>query len=763
MSSRPDHRESRSRGGLTPRDFVRISGNSSDPGAPTETGFVGSSPVAPGIPTTGAIRVRSQQRQPAGTDVLVKPLWVVLRVLLPLVVSVQGTATAEPEPQEWVRRYAAYLPGTERRDESNPKTVVAVRILTRTPGGFAPVPGATAKYYTTCADPTRLRPDLLASATTDKHGFAYLVGPAPDGDHWLFEAQGLGIVYEFQRFETFTQHQVILPPAVRRHIRIVDLHGHPVRGAPVELYLGCPHSPAARTATTNNNGEILFEGLGSPLDGYLWVQSEGIVFGRYELPPHRFLGQSLPTVVALPGVSARGTVVDPSGKPLGGIILRELSDMRGPVTKTDANGEFVLHGLAEDEGFKLYAPDLPFGWRPSATVQHFDPGVKLRVTLRRDRPVVHGDGEARHTLDVCLTGVASEDERLPKQLSVPLRASRLTDGFTVRAVSDRFWSDQKDARVRVSLSLPPGEYRIVAGGGYSRWNAVERTITFPEAARQGLRTQLCRRQRAPLLPEQQLEVEEARAPHHVLRFRLRDPGGRALPPIWARLAAGEGTTAAEALPDGWCQIRTRVVGPSALLIGDPQHFGSHGDISVPLNLPADKPRVLILGDIAIPSRDADKDAEEPVRRTMRILKPDGSPFGPGEVSLVDWLDDVECAYEDGLLSWPRDSSPIEARVWVDGWLSMALILKRDSPSQTRFPAGRLTGQIRGSDGKPVAAVLYVDWRRYEFNDGRIDVRGMPTGGYTLILGAAGHLGEIRRIHLKEDEVRPFSITLPPRH
>jgi hypothetical protein len=80
----------------------------------------------------------------------------------------------------------------------------------------------------------------------------------------------------------------------------------------------------------------------------------------------------------------------------------------------------------------------------------------------------------------------------------------------------------------------------------------------------------------------------------------------------------------------------------------------------------------------------------------------------------------------------------------------------------RLPAGRITGVVRDSVGKPVEAVIYVDSYRFDAPAGRIDIRALPPGPRLVIAGAPGHLTETRRIVLKDGESRAIEVRLGPR-
>ena len=90
-----------------------------------------------------------------------------------------------------------------------------------------------------------------------------------------------------------------------------------------------------------------------------------------------------------------------------------------------------------------------------------------------------------------------------------------------------------------------------------------------------------------------------------------------------------------------------------------------------------------------------------------------------------------------------------------------LTIDPEGPTDIRLSGGRIRGQVRSADG-PVPAVVYLDHQRFEFPGGRVDIRGVPAGPHFMIVGAKGHLGEVRRIVMGENEEREVQIELPKR-
>ena len=65
--------------------------------------------------------------------------------------------------------------------------------------------------------------------------------------------------------------------------------------------------------------------------------------GTYFLPPDGG------TIATDPGLAIRGTVVDPEGKPVEGVVVTSVQSPRGPTAVTDGKGRFRLDGV-EPEG-----------------------------------------------------------------------------------------------------------------------------------------------------------------------------------------------------------------------------------------------------------------------------------------------------------------------------------------------------------------------------------------------------------------------------
>jgi hypothetical protein len=735
------------------------------------------------------------------------------RAVLVLLVTclLLGPSPARSEDDEWVRPYEAFLPGTEPTDERGRKTVVSLRVLDEL--GTTPVAGARVAVYEECGGPEVLRPALLAEVLGDECGFANVVGPLPTGQKWHVDAPGYGIAYEFGDFESFDEEEIRLDRAVDHRFRVLDPYGRPLVGAPVELYLGCPHSPAAREGVTDGNGEILLSGIAGPW-GHLWIRAEGVWCGPYDVP-ERHLGQDMPVLATDPGRSARGVVVDEDGEPLPGVIVRALGYRRGPVTTTDGQGRFALHGIWWRTAVGFFRKDMPFGNRPSATVERFEQDVPLRVVLKRDRITALADGEPRHVADVV---VVRKDEFYGER-NVEVRLVRLSDGLSLSGVTGRNWIAGGDEMGRVAFHVPAGRYRISTGGLFRMEREVVMTADLPRVGGSAVRLVLG--------GEQSVVVVRGISDDGDTSVELRTPGGtRELRPTKGRASAyvagdvpasvlvrgrrdrlfpvpsATGETRVVTLPpdpptvivfravgpdgrpvseghgeidvygdrapfgpDGWTEIRTWEAGPRELELHalDPDLEL----VSIPIDLPF-TPERIELGEIRLSA--FSEDEENAPLRSARLLTAEGEPV-PDDVFYVGrvrgaGLDDV-LRIEGGRIRWRPSPTPITVRLrgdpWSGGpWYPMEIVLSNETPAEIRLPGGRLTGTVRDTSGRPLSAALYVGTVSFQVKEGRLDVRGLRAGPHVVVLGARGHRGEVRRIVLTKGEARALDVVLPPR-
>ncbi len=695
---------------------------------------------------------------------------------------------AEPDA-EWSRPYATVLPGCEPVDAFGQRSVVAVRLVRGTGGGLVPMPGGTVCFFT--EEPLGAR--RLGSAVTDEFGFANLPRPedAEECAHWLFEGPGAGYRHEFSPFDGLDAWNLDLPGGADRRYRVLDPVGAPLAGARVEVFLGCPHAPAARIGVTGPDGVVdlpnLPEGAGD-----FWIVAPGVRPGPY-WPEEQRVGRGPPEILTEPGRTAAGVVLDERGAPLAGVVVRRIGYDRGPQARTDAAGRFTLAGLADGDPVGFFLPGTPFTDRAALVLSDFSEDVPLRVVLPAGRPGGLAAGEARHPVDLRTVrslparfADGSEGLSWHGENGIAVHLTRLADGYTVSGVTGRASPYSCDLGT-LRLEVPAGEYRIVAGGGFDRFAAVTLTAGLPAPDGAPLEIRLGEEQpslevtglpegaravalhlpgAARPLPERAADIRlPADSPAAVLVTSDRWDGtvllpvppardGRrevvfpALPVNRIRFRAEEGgpvyldsaEVPAVRLADGTLEVSTMLAGPRWIGVADTLRR---------VILPEDVPGIVDLGTVA------------PVERVVRILSPGGAPATADEVRVLIGEESEVDLREDGTVGVPLPGEPVTLTLLTAG-LPHSVIVTPDGPSEIRLPAGRIAGEVRDPGGEPLPAVVYVDGYRFEAEEGRFDIGGAAAGPHVVIVGAEGRIGEVRRIVLADGESRSLVFALPPR-
>ncbi|MBN2489375.1 MAG: carboxypeptidase regulatory-like domain-containing protein [Planctomycetes bacterium] len=721
------------------------------------------------------------------------------RVATAILLLLAATTLLGParEEEESVTPYLPYLPGTEPLDDSGARLLGAIFVAEAPrPGSVRPIAGARVQGFTEDGRPVAITSRLVSEATTDEFGIANVPnGPEP-ADHWLIDAAGFGVVHHFGNLESFDVQPFLLRVTGDRRLRVLDPFGEPLAGARVELLLGCPHSPAARVATTDREGLAVLADVSD--EGWeLWILADGIAPGPYGLPATPCAGEP-PALLTGYGATARGLVVNAAGEPLAGVVVRELDYPRGPVTTTDAKGRFVLAGLSGSTPIGLFAPDEPFGDRPGSVVRTFAEDVPLRITLRDDRPTSLADGEPRYRVDVVVSeryavekgGLTTEETHA---VQAPIRLVRLDDGLTFRILHRE-----------LPLEIPPGPYRVTAGGGFSEYAPVSVDARLPLAGGAPLEITVQDRQpwlrieADPGLAAAMAELRipggtrELRSPHHpgliqlpaaaravlvveeprtlvfpvppstgevrvakcvlpeptVILLRVRDAAGK---PLAAEVSTWPDVDEPIGIADdGRVRIETRAAGSVTLHIRAPHHVEREVELVLP-----DRTARIDLGEIVL-ERDpsptsrlrAVTAAGEPAAGAVFVVE--GIPGGPAETDA------------EGLAEVSLPPAPVEAEIRVEGSLPLPVTLSRDGPTDFRLPGGSLSLRIRNAGAEPLDAVVYLDSHAFECSGGELVIRGLTAGPHTLLVGARGYVGEVRRLSLAQDEARTLAITLPAR-
>jgi hypothetical protein len=700
-----------------------------------------------------------------------------------------GDVCSGGDDAEWVRSYLPYLPDTVPLNEQGQPTMLAIRVMTDDGVDTVPVAGASVSAWTEELKPTALESRKLGEGKSDEYGIANVTWKDGNPHHWVVEAPGRGTT-RWGGGPDGLACEDLLPEGVTKRVRLLGPMGDILVGAKVELFHGCPHSPTLRSGITDAKGIVVFEDL--PEDPHAFqmrIDAPGVRSkSSYWLPwPRARVGEGdlPPTLVTEPGHDVEGQVLDPDGRPLAGIIVREILQWRGSVAMTDARGRFLLRGVGESCRIAFYHPDAPFGERPSALVLTFSADVPLRVVLRRDRPNDPANGEPRHTVDVEAL-VRWPKATMPGHF-VPVTLTRLADGFTIRGGTGQIgWGF-------FTAQVPPGEYRITAGGGFSGMEAASETVSVPRADARTVRFVLERQSRPDIRGRWRTKEETAsfRIPgamslkrtlsylpansraalvldgSRVFPFGPTKNGRRevVIPPsevveISARVRTEDETVESYDIEvngtivdwKGRWSAKVAWAGAYTVVATAPDHKTERRIIEIPPT-----PGKIDLGEILL---------RKSSYRTFSIVDAKGNPVLDADMTFDSSGSDFDHPWaskdDDGTFFITVGPRPDPWIVEGDGRYPTRVELSHTSPAEIRIPAGRVTVTIQDGAGKTLEPVGCLDALRFEVTDGVLDLRGVPDGPHTLILGARGHMGEVRRIVLKDGEHRRITTSLPPR-
>jgi len=271
-----------------------------------------------------------------------------LVVLLLLALAVPTAAGPEGGGEPW----SGILPDPDPRPDAE---FFACRVLdART---RAPVKGARWIRTPEWIAPWRVHHDaVLGVAETDGDGIAWLeTTPLWTADcHWLVVAKGYGAAHDYGKVP---EAEVLLEPEGHLVGRVLDALGRPVPDALVEVLGGCSHGTAAARGVADDIGRFSIDGVDPDLGGQIWVEGRGIAADLLALDEPRSFGRGWGVVLAMePGARYTGRVVDLLGAPVEGAVIRAHNEQRGPATRADAAGRFVLEGAEPGEALFVYPP-----------------------------------------------------------------------------------------------------------------------------------------------------------------------------------------------------------------------------------------------------------------------------------------------------------------------------------------------------------------------------------------------------------------------
>ena len=703
-------------------------------------------------------------------------------LLLPAAAPAQDASAESSSP--WNGLLPDPDQGRGSGDRGNPEWL-ACRVLDGTTG--LPVAGARFRRYPEWNRGATLRHSyLLGEGTTDADGFARV--PAllhfHDGDsHWIVDAPGYAPAHHFG---AVPEETVMLRRGEELRGRVLDALGKPAAGATVELFLGCGHSPAVRTAGTSDDGRFTLPCV-PPGEGTLWILTPAGAADYVNLGPTLAFGDRPADFVLAPGATATGRVIDAAGDPIPGATVRSWQEQRGPAAVTGLDGAFTLEGVEPGHDFQVFHPspvgedrasvgrgwleEIPVVVRMTAAGPLDPPARDGTLVVRAHRP----DGKPAADVEFAAARVEDggmaegttsdgkyEDDLPAGEARLPVAAgtwfirpeSRFGEGNfePTEAIVPKDGTGEATvvllppARLRIKGDLPkfgvslrlsiPGE-SIIPDDKWppSPWEPllprdspatlwIEPLLGYPLAFPVG-----------PVDAAGVREVTVSIPPPH--RIRLPEWASRAALFHGAReVAAGE--------VDG--QFLTRATGRLVLRVED----GKGRTREAALDLPADRAVDL---DAA-----ADLEAAKPLPvAAVRFLGPDGAPVEP------------ECAAleANGRRSgWNATSgitleTPRLLVARLDGWVPRTLFLDRGGPVEVRWGGAAMEFSIRRHDGEPADALVLAGGVVVPAPEGRLALGGFEPGTHELIVGFRDEPGGGRRLRvaLKAGETRRLEVVL----
>ena len=679
---------------------------------------------------------------------------------LVFVLSLTAASAVRAEPEERSLPWIGILPGPEPTVDDEWFVCRVLDARTR-----APVAGARWIRTPEWIAPWRVRHDaVLGVATTDRDGIAHL--PATPAAwtaecHWLVVASGYGAAYEYG---TTPPPEVLLEPAVPLEGRVLDALGRPVANARVEALGGCSHGTAAAVASVQPDGTFRLEGIAACPRGQLWITGRDIAADLVgDSPPS--LGNRGVVLAMEPGVRYVGRIVDLLGAPVPGAVIRVHNEQRGPATRTDAEGRFVLEGAEPDCSLVVFPPaDLTYDESTShvsdahpdvpativvspAGVVETEPTARLHVrALSADgSPVgglafrlVHattGRGPTGWTAagdneDGLPEGEAVEDVAAGTWRALPADPfSSLTFDPVVVEVgagedSTAILQGRPQSRLRIGGPAPPGATLVLAVEG-----ATDALLDEEPGA-------------APWLPATcpaALRVElEGRPPF----FFPVGPDVEGLRTVYVDLPAPRVVV----LPDG--------ARDAVLRDGERDAYAFAGDAPEALLTDACGPLLL--------SWDAPDGTRREARVDVPVEEGAGVVVDAAAARVVHEETLVRALAPDGTVFEQHEAAP---GAWVEfdreGWRTLWGLAPPAGELDVRWGTVTLRLTVSDEDG-PVDALALIGGEVQALPDGAVEVRGLAAGPLRVVVGRRDVVGagQALELVLEEGEARTLEVFLP---
>lgn len=694
---------------------------------------------------------------------------------------------------ERIEPYAGALPNAKVGDDE----VRAVLVVDGTTG--LPLPGAVLSLFE--EDLGGPPAPAFERRWTDANGLAFVVwDPRRDFGHWVVEHEGFAPCYQFEWNRL--RSPVVLMPRPDAVGRILGPYGAPVAGAEVELFLGCGHSPTVRRATTAEDGTFRLPACLTG-EGNVVVHAPGCAATYLDVQQFGALGEEPVTFVLRPGADVRGRVVDADGFGVPWIGVK--ADAERSITRTGADGTFLLRGVATgddlsligppDVGEILSVPGSGGGWGARWGVVWSQSDAPILITI-----------PAGDDVPLFATGPAVQFDVLDvdRETGAPVR---LDDGELVASTSGyRYFGQgkrEKDQTVGVlRFVAPEGTYLLVPGLPFSEYAGepfevrVVRGQEVPQIARVAAQPRLDVRVEGPMPSD--ADVVVVAAGHTLDLSRLKDAGGhipaagpaavvvrsgamqRAFPvgpehdgvreavvtwPQPKRITVHglvgkdillvhevQGRIVATDADAGTCVIETDATGAIHLELWDGEERAS-ADVIVP----------------AEPGATADVQVRRPMRTTFAFRNASGEPIARTEFGYEVWDSGKGCSDGGGTDETRADgiadhidaaTIPCVVEFHPHGWAPRRVLVRREGEQLVAWGDATLVVEVVDADERSFDAGLYVDGMLVDAPNGTVTLRGMDSGRRTILVGAADRQTQAVDVNLARGAERTIRVVLP---
>ena len=554
---------------------------------------------------------------------------------------------------------------------------------------------------------------------------------------------------------------MLLDPEVRFAGRVLGPLGRPVPDATVEVLGGCSHGTAAARGVTDEDGRFSIDGVDRGLAGQTWIEGPGIEAALDALGVQRSIGNAGVVLAMDPGARYTGRVVDLLGAPVEGVVVRAFNAERGPATRTDGAGRYVLEGADSYDGLVLFPPAaLTDTWGPWLLDDAL-PGLDATIVIS-PLGVVREEETAR-------IRVRAEDEKGRPVCAVGYRLARLDTGRGESGWIPEEPNDDAPAGDAVEM-VAPGRWRVLPEEPFGA-HTFDPTAVDVCAGETGSVTLLPR-------PQSRLQLDGALPAKAELTVLLEGDASSPIDEEGAWLPA-EVVAAVRVLvkgrppfffpvgPDekGVRQARVVLPEPRRILLPEGARNAALFDGPWDAYAYASDEAPVLLTDASGPLRIL-WDAPDGTRREAEVAVPEKEGasvvVNAADSRVVHETTRVRALDEDGTVLNERTEAPGE---WVvferQGWRKLHGRAPTARTLDVAWGSCALSVSVRDEDG-PVDALVLVGDQVHAARGGLLELRGLDAGPLHVVVGRRDVVGEGRAfsVDLEAGETRVLDIELP---